>query len=1095
MTFSMFVSGIVIAFVYGWQLALVLIGVYPLIFISARFLGIASTRGVETTKKAYQKCGGLADEAISEIRTVCAFCAEEYETSKYLQELSFSQEVGIQNALYIGLAMGFMHMANDLSWGIGLFVGSFFAEYRIWNNTYNKPYDAATILIVFFSGFMAMNSLGMLLPIISSVREAQIAAYEIHETIDSVADKKKEEEGKIIIPPEKFLGRIEFKNVSFRYPSRPNVDVLTNFSMVFEPGQMTGICGQTGSGKSTIIQLIERFYKPNEGKIEVDGIDINTLDLKWWRGNIGYVGQEPVLFNTTIKSNILYGNENAKPEEVEMAASQANCTGFINAQKQGFDTSTGIGGAQLSGGQKQRVAIARALIRKPKIILLDEATSALDLASEQKVQESFNKIQAETKMSIIVIAHRLSTIKNSNKIIVLKDGSLQEVGTDQQLRQNSSIYANLCKLQEFEIQTTGSISTKEMETGKNSVGRKKSEHAENDNQIALPEKKEEIEISEEKKENYLSQIWAENWKHKTELIVAISIAVLSGYHQPAIGIVFGAVSIDFLNPNPNDLRKNCNLDFAGYMICAGTIVFIMIGMFWYLGSVAAKVTYNLRKKLYEHFFKMDIGWFDSPNNAPYALGNILTEGAEEINGFVKNSCGTMIQCASFMVFAVAVAFGLSWRIALIALACIPFMSLSGYITARYQQGFAKQNKELYMESIGILSEVVKNFRTVASFCSEGKVLKMFKDSLAAPLAILQYKALVAGLLYGVSNSLPFLVYAALFYFMALFNKYYNDNPKYAFMAMYALILSALAIGNLQQYAPDMGKASASLVSIFSITETKPKVVSLSNRKDDIKGKIEFQNVCFKYPTREEQVLKDLNMVIEAGQKIAIVGVSGSGKSTITQLLERFYDPDSGKILIDGIDIKEYDLHALRNSIGLVSQEPVLFDASIEDNIKYGCQSATEKEVIEACNIAEATTFINEEEKDMKPSEVVIQIDKDAIDNGKGLKRKVGSKGKSLSGGEKQRLAIARAVIKKPKIFVFDEATSALDSNTEKLVQNSLYKMFADKTSIVIAHRLGTIREDDTVFVLEKGKIVEIGKKAELLEKKGCFFKLYGNAMS
>ena len=597
-------------------------------------------------------------------------------------------------------------------------------------------------------------------------------------------------------------------------------------------------------------------------------------------------------------------------------------------------------------------------------------------------------------------------------------------------------------------------------------------------------------------------MWEENWKYKPYLISAMFLAILSGYHMPTIGMLFGMVTMDLLERDPDKLRQKVNLDFAGFMICAGTIIFILTAMFWLFGYVASRVTTSLRKQMYEHMLTMDMQWYDRPKNMPYALNSILSDGAEDINGFVRNSLGTSIQCLSFLVVALCIGFGFSWRMALLVLAAVPFMGFSGFLNAKFHKGFAMQNKEIYFDSMGILAEAVKNYRTVASFNSQERILTMFINALAIPLSALQSKAIISGLCFGLSQMLPFLVYSALFYFCALFAKYYSADPRTSFAAVYALLFGAMAVGQSQQYAPDMGKASSALVSIYEITDEMPSISSTDKKNPEIKGRIEFQNVTFRYPTRDGDVLKDFNMVIEPGQKVAIVGISGSGKSTIVQLIERFYDVNEGKILIDGIDIKEYSLKELRQSIGFVSQEPALFDTTIEANVKYGCQTATEQEVRDACTIAEAIHFIElDQEKGQiagdtaKQKEVIIMMDGEALDAGKGFQRKVGAKGKSLSGGQKQRLAIARAILKKPKIMLFDEATSALDSQTEKLVQTALNNVSSGRTSVVIAHRMGTITDTDTIFVLEGGKIVEKGYKKELLEKKGNFYKLYGSTMA
>ena len=534
-------------------------------------------------------------------------------------------------------------------------------------------------------------------------------------------------------------------------------------------------------------------------------------------------------------------------------------------------------------------------------------------------------------------------------------------------------------------------------------------------------------------------------------------------------------------------------------------------MFWCFGFIGSKIAYKLRDKLYVHILKMNVGWFDLPDNLPSTLNNILSESTEKINDVIKMMAGTMIQSISALLIALILSLSFSWRISLVILGCIPILCFSAFMETKFSVGFAAESEELYRSSMQILSESVKNFRTVASFSGEDRVLKMYSESLNKPLAQSQRSAIVIGFLFGFSQMLPYFIYAALFYFNALFQKNYGADPRNAFMALYALLFAASSIGETQQYAPDVGKAYAALYSVYHILEQKPTIESPENPTNNtIKGKIEFRNVYFKYPTRNDYVLQNFNATIEEGEKVAIVGVSGSGKSTIIQLLERFYDVESGEILIDGVNIKDYSLSDLRRAIGFVPQEPILFDATIEDNIKYGSEEKTQEEVAEACRVANAVDFISKE-ADENEIHLIIQNEEIKETNvpstegretlrtlnpelRKGLDRKVGAKGSMMSGGEKQRLAIARAVLKNPKIMLFDEATSALDSETERVVQEALNSVCQGRTSIVIAHRLGTIEDDDTILVLENGVMVETGNRRELLSLKGSFYKLYASIL-
>jgi len=300
-------------------------------------------------------------------------------------------------------------------------------------------------------------------------------------------------------------------------------------------------------------------------------------------------------------------------------------------------------------------------------------------------------------------------------------------------------------------------------------------------------------------------------------------------------------------------------------------------------------------------------------------------------------------------------------------------------------------------------------------------------------------------------------------------------------------LGCQQLSNALQFAPDIGAAQKAAVNIFKIFDTKPAIDindSKQTVRTPIKGDIEFKNVWFKYPTREKQILQDFSLKINASKKIALVGPSGCGKSTVLALLQRFYDVDQGEILIDGVNIKNYDLDHLRKTYGVVSQEPVLFNGTIEYNIKYAKQDATNEEMRDAATRANALGFIEKNEFDQ-----IEDAEEAAKKYGTGFQRKVGPKGSQMSGGQKQRIAIARAIITNPSVLILDEATSALDAENEKVVQEALDQIMTGKTSVIVAHRISTIKDADEILVFSDGQIIERGNYQELTAMQGAFYKL------
>jgi len=335
----------------------------------------------------------------------------------------------------------------------------------------------------------------------------------------------------------------------------------------------------------------------------------------------------------------------------------------------------------------------------------------------------------------------------------------------------------------------------------------------------------------------------------------------------------------------------------------------------------------------------------------------------------------------------------------------------------------------------------------------------------------------------------YLALAVVFYCAAVFSFYRHQDPKALVVARFVFIIAVLGSGKAIDHGTDFGKATKAAANIFRVLDAATEIdpYSKKGKTSEIKGEIVFKDVWFKYPNRNNWVLKNLNMTISAGTSVAFVGGSGCGKSTIIQLIERFYDVQKGEILIDGVNIKEYNLGHLRSKIGIVFQEPTLFDSTILENIIYGqVDHVPMEEVREAAKQANALNFIEAKVKELGSDK---QKEPANASQGEGFNRTVGVGGGQLSAGQKQRIAIARSILKDPKILLLDEPTSALDKRSEGIVQKSLENVTNNRTSLVVAHKMATVKKMDTIFVLKNGIIKESGSWDELMEKKGAFFDL------
>eukprot|EP00281_Chroomonas_sp_CCMP1168_P011044 CAMPEP_0206279694 /NCGR_PEP_ID=MMETSP0047_2-20121206/38154_1 /ASSEMBLY_ACC=CAM_ASM_000192 /TAXON_ID=195065 /ORGANISM="Chroomonas mesostigmatica_cf, Strain CCMP1168" /LENGTH=664 /DNA_ID=CAMNT_0053709651 /DNA_START=67 /DNA_END=2061 /DNA_ORIENTATION=- len=454
-------AGLVIAFVYKWDMALILLALSPIPAAGAWFMTQATIQGANDVANAYAKAGGTASETLSELRTVAALGAEDKQAKKYAENLEAARAAGVKRSVKVGFANGVLFGSGNILLSVGLAYGC-----ALWVNelvTTTKTildngvpteincgyfnyvdsgdidacgFNGGDLLIAIFCLQMGAQGLGMVEPALSAFYKARKAAKEVIKLTDRIpAIDSLSEDGEKLLT---VRGEIKFENVTFAYPSRPDQMVCNGYNLIVPAGKTVALVGASGSGKSTAISLVERFYDPAGGCVKLDGVDLRRLNVRWLRTQVGLVGQEPVLFTGTIADNIANGKQGASRAEVEEAARMANAYNFIMEFDQGFDTDVGEKGGQLSGGQKQRIAIARAMIKNPSILLLDEATSALDTTSERVVQEALDKLMHITKRTTIVIAHRLTTIRNADKIAVIEKGRVIEEGSHEELMARGS---------------------------------------------------------------------------------------------------------------------------------------------------------------------------------------------------------------------------------------------------------------------------------------------------------------------------------------------------------------------------------------------------------------------------------------------------------------------------------------------------------------------------------------------------------------------------------------------------------------------------------------------------------------------------------
>ncbi|CAK4515762.1 unnamed protein product [Aphanomyces euteiches] len=1050
-----FIAGYAIGFSYGWNLSLVMCCVMPLLALSLTLLMKRLRDSAVRSQQVYAAAGAVAEETIGAMRTVASLTGEGRALAKYAQSIAKVETETIGGSKFVAFAQSWFTTSIWLTYVIDLWYGSWLVSKQ--NHAVSDP---GTVFSAFYAILMGTTSLAQVTPRLNAVASAKGAATASEIDASNLS-------GEV---PATCEGNIEVRDVYFAYPSRLEDPILRGYSLTIKKGETVAFVGASGSGKSTLVALLERFYQPTSGAIYLDGRDISTLQLKWLRSQI-----EPVLFATTIFENIAAGGDNISRDEVIAAAKLANAHDFIMGLPDGYDTMCGEKGATLSGGQKQRVAIARALVRQPKILVLDEATSALDNESERVVQDATNNLMAHTDMTTIVIAHRLSTIRNADKIAVISKGVVAELGRhDELMRMENGFYRSLVQMQlsSHKLDDDGSHGVEITAKSESMDGRNEAGTATLEPKLVDAVDGEVIEHTKTK----VGRIVDLTKPHRMYLIAGTIACSVQGFAMPSIAMVISKVIHD-MNKHYADFLASGKKDMEPLTALYDDIshsAFIFLGV-----AAAIFLTTRLRNLHFQALLRQEIGFFDMPGNTTGALTTDLSSLATKVVAIAGDNQAKMLQALFTVVSALVIAFIFgSWKLTLVTTAACPLLLVGSYARAKQLKG--GNFSDNLADSGSLAAEAIANARTVAAFGLQQEIAARYEASLEKPLKEGVKEAHVNGFMEGIASFSMFAVYALVFWYGA---RLLDDGSILFKQLMNTLMVIMMAAQSVGQSASIFGErdiAKKSAAKIFSIVDRKPLIDSATDegvKPNGIQGRIEFKDIFFNYPSRPDvKVLQHYDLTIEPGQTVAFCGPSGGGKSTCVALLERFYNPTSGSITLDGHDISTLNLHWLRSQIGLVGQEPVLFVGTIAENIASGISDYTslpdlQERVEAAAKMANAHNFI--------------------MQFPDGYQTQVGLKGEQLSGGQKQRIAIARAIMKNPSILLLDEATSALDSESEKVVQEALDKLLVAKgrTTIVIAHRLSTIRNADKICVVSGGRIVEQGTHDQLMKLNGIYTRL------
>ncbi|KAI3740407.1 hypothetical protein L2E82_30836 [Cichorium intybus] len=971
-----FVGGLLISFIRGWRLSLVVSLCMPLMVVAGGYMSFVISKTSAIVQSTYAEAGNVVEETVRGIRTVASFNGEKHSINNYDDRLEVAYSATCRQGLASGLGTAGCLLVSRCSYGLAIWYGS---KLILQEKDYNGG-EVITIILAMTIGALYSevlkgheSSLGQTTPCLSAFAEGRAAAYTMFETINRKPKIYAYNRNGIVL--EDIKGEIELKEVHFSYPARSNVQILSGFSLHIPSGMTAALVGPSGNGKSTVITLLQRFYDPDVGEVLIDDVNLKQFQLKWIRSKMALVSQEPVLFTTTIKENIVYGKENATDEEIEAAIAIAYASDFINKLPQRLDT------------------------------MVDEATSALDAESEREVQKALDAVTATR--TTVVIAHRLSTIRNADIIAVVHGGKLLEKGNHEELMKDpKGAYPQLVQMQsanshqaeekevvaEKELAHIQQISSHESSAKRLSANNRSSGHLLCPTNVqdmgTVRDHKEEMAARERVKRIPVKRIAYLNKPELLVLFLGSIAAVAHGLLVPIYGLILSSAIKIFYEP-PNKLQKDTKfwaLMFVGLGFCS--LIFVPLQNYLF-GVAGGKLIQRIRSLSFQKIVHQEMSWFDKPEHSSGAINARLATDASIVRNVVGDALALVVQNLATITGGLVIAFTANWILALVMLALLPLISMQGFIQMKFYKGINANSKVMYEEASQVASDAVGSIRTVSSFSAEEKVIDMYQKKCEQPIKQAVKTGIVCGAGFGFSSFTFLSVTSLCFYTGSVLQQHGRITFAEIFRVFFCLSTLSSGLSQAATLFSDMNKARESIASIFEILDSKPKIDSSLESgmsMDSVKGDIELQHVSFKYPSRPDfQVFKDLSLTIASGKTVAVVGESGSGKSTIIGLIERFYDPDSG--------------------------------------------------------------------------------------------------GK-LSGGQKQRIAIARAILKHPKVLLLDEATSALDAESEHVVQDALDKVMVGRTSIVVAHRLSTIKGADIIAVVKNGVIAEKGTHDELLKISG-----------
>jgi len=850
-------------------------------------------------------------------------------------------------------------------------------------------------------------------------------------------------------------------NLSLTYPNETQ-PALQGINLEIKAGEHVAVVGASGAGKSTLAALLLRFIAPGSGSVRVDGKSIAEIPIAVWLDQVAWVPQSPYLFHDTIAANLRLAKPDATADELEGAARAAYLDAFIHSLPAGYETMVGEEGARLSGGQAQRLALARAFLKDASILIMDEPTSSLDPENETLLEESAHRLmQGRT---VITIAHRLNTVFQADKIVVLESGRIVETGTHRQLLERSGVYATLVnvpsgiKSQISNVQAGFQPSTMDLQPSTF------------DHQSPISNSQSKL---NNQKSTILFRLFAFLQGSWGWVALSVLLGVLTvGSNIGLMGTSAFLISAAALRPELGALQVAIvGVRFFG----------IARGVFRYTERlISHDVTFRLLSRLRMWFYRA-LEPLAPARLMQYHSGDLLARiiaDVETLENFyvrvVAPPLVAMVITAGMMIF-------FNQFDSHLAFVYLVFMAILGIGVPLISWTLSRRSgSDLVSRRAGLQTHLVDGIQGLADLLAFGRGSDYSERLVADGKAYGQIQRHLASLT-GFSGALTvMLLNFGMLMILVLAIPLVIDG-KIPGVTLAVLMLAAQAgfeaVMPLPLAAQTLSSSTQAARRLFDVVDARPAVEEQVLENPQLHPAVRitncdlrFTNLTFTYPGSDLPALRNISIHFPLGKHLAIVGPSGAGKTTLGNLLLRFWDYSQGQISLDGRDLHEYAQEDVRRLVSVISQRSYFFNDTIRQNLLLARPGASESELRDAANRARIDEFIT------------------GLPNG--YETMIGERGVCLSGGERQRLAIARAFLKDAPIFLLDEPTANLDPPTERLILDTLFTFTHSRSLLLITHRLVGLEHMDEIIVLDHGSIVEGGTHSNLLARGGLYCRMW-----